>query len=168
MSTWEDFLWIIQQPLFIGLVLLHLLTPLILKILRKFYSKSTQEKIKISEDNRENKIFKKGASIILYFINLMFFFLFLFLLYSYINEVKFTPSFISKSIYNFFLIPVILGMGIYYIFEKPILKKVLKEDFDKYIELQREICFTSDIENKLYKLINKYKLWFGLAIILIY
>jgi hypothetical protein len=161
-NSWDNFIYIFTHPYFLVILAFGMILPYILKLLRRFYPKSLQKIIIKSEtfsreleENEKDKelsakIRRLEGSII--FIPASFLML-IYLIISYFNGVAFTPHFIFNSALFVFASAMFFSFGIYMLKGSEILNYILKDDYQRYLEIER----TSASIDPIIKLFVKYK-----------
>ena len=171
MNNWEDFIWLITNPYFIGLFLLALAIEPILKFIRRFYSESQKKALQESEDlfqklkdNKEDrKLFNSANLKIGLFIFGPTFLLFaLYIAYSFLIGEELKPHCV-KEVFGHFATIGITTLGLYSINSDKINKWLFKDDYKRVTELM----YKQSGGEEVHKHYEKYFKFFGyLAIIL--
>jgi len=136
--------------------------PHILKLLRRFYPKSLQKIIieseafsrELEKDTKDKKlsdnIRRLEGSIIFIPASIL---MFIYLIFSYYRGVAFTPNFIFNSALFVFASAMFFSFGIYMLKGSEILNYILKDDYQRYLEIERT---TASID-PIIKFFLKYK-----------
>ena len=165
MSNWENFIWIISSPYFIGLFLVSLAIEPFLKFIRRFYSESQKQAVQESEEfiqglkeNKEDrKLFNRANLKIGLFIFGPTFLLFAFYLaYKYLTGEELQLHCMQEKFGHFATIAV-TTLGFYTINNERVHKWLFKEDYEKVLEL----IYKQSGGEESYKQYEKYLQFFG-------
>jgi len=81
----------------------------------------------------------------------------IYLLFSYLNGVVFTPNFIYHSALFVFVSAMFLSSGIYMLKSSEILNYILKDDYQRYLEIEKKTATIDPIINFM----SKHKKFFS-------
>jgi len=143
MSSWENFIWIITSPYFIGLLLVTLAIEPFLKFIRRFYSESQKQVVQESEkflqglkENKEDrKLFNRANLKIGLFIFGPTFLLFaLYLAYKFLTGEELQLHCIQEKFGHFGTLSI-TTLGVYGLNMERVNKWLFKENYEKVLEL---------------------------------
>ena len=143
MNNWEDFIWFITNPYFIGLFLLTLAIEPILKFIRRFYSESQKKAVQESEkfiqelkDNKEDKkLFnRENLKIGLFIFGPTFLLFALYITYNFLIGEELKPHCV-KELFGHFATIGVTTLGFYTINTDRVHKWLFKENYQRVTEL---------------------------------
>ena len=171
MSKWEDFIWLITNPYFVGILLLTLAIGPILKFIRRFYSKSQKKAVEISENftkelqnNKEDKkIYNKAnAKIGLFMFGPTFLLFIIYIAYIFFSGGELKPQCIKEAFGKFATI-CIVTIGLYTIKTDKINRWLFKNDYQRV----KELTYKQSGGEVNYKYYEKYSPIFGYFFLLL-
>ncbi len=170
-DSWDTFIYVFTHPYFWVFLVFAMSLEYILKFLRRFYPKSLQKYItdneefanELQEDAEDRELVGKVRNLegIIIFIPALVLML-IYLLFSYFNSVKFTPHFIFHSAFFVFASAMFISVGIYILKGADILSYILKDNYQRYLEINKKISSLDPI----IKFFEKYQKFFGYLFIL--
>jgi hypothetical protein len=171
-NSWDNFIYIFTHPYFWIILALGMILPYILKLLRRFYPKSLQKIIidsetfnrELEEDENDKELSGKIRRLegLIIFIP-AFFLMLVYLIFSYFSGVEFTPHFIFHSALFVFASAMFFSSGIYMLKSSEILNYILKDDYQRYLEIEK----TTTSIDPIIKLFVKYKKIFSYIFIIL-
>ena len=171
-NSWDTFIFLFSNPYFWIYLAFGMTIPYILKLLRRFYPKSLQKIIveseafsrELGEDRKDkeltDKIRRFEGSIIFIPASIL---MLIYLLFSYYNGVIFTPNFIFRSALFVFASAMFFSFGIYMLKGSEILNYILKDDYQRYLEIEKKSASIDPI----IKFMLKYKNVFSYIFIIL-
>ncbi len=144
MSNWEQFIQLYTHPAFWAILVFGMALPTILKKLRPFYPKALQKSAEKSEALRnslENSEPDKNLLKKVHNIEGLLIFgpsltaLTLSLTYTYMNGAAFTPKMFVNALTHAMAPIMFIAMGVYAISREKVLKSLLKDDYQRFVEL---------------------------------
>ena len=176
-KSWDSFIYLFTHPYFWMMILFGISLQYILEFMRRFYPKSWQENIaeteeyadELYEDKDDKRIMLKlrkieGSIFAIPIVSVTF----IYLLFSYYNGAKFTPNFIFSTTLHMSSSIMFLSMGIYMLKKFTILKYFFKDDYQRYLEIDKKahsFDFVSRFIRKYMKLFGYVFLIFGISTI---
>lgn len=144
MNSWEQFIQLYTHPAFWALLIFGMALPTILKKLRPFFPKALKESADKSEALRQTlennepdkKLLKKVHNIeglLIFGPSLIA--LTLYLAYTYVNGAAFTPKMFVNALTHAMAPVMFLTMGVYAISREKVLRSLLKDDYQRFVEL---------------------------------
>jgi len=161
-NSWDTFIFLFSNPYFWIYLAFGMTIPYTLKWLRRFYPKSLKKIIieseafsrELEEDKKDKKLITKirrvEGSIIFIPASIL---MLIYFLFSYYNSIMFTPNFIFHSALFVFASAMFFSAGIYMLKGSEILNYVLKNDYQRYLEIEKKSASIDPI----IKFMLKYK-----------
>ena len=171
-NSWDTFIFLFSNPYFWVYLAFGMTIPYILKLLHRFYPKGLQKIIieseafsrELEEDKEDKELTAKirrfEGSIIFIPASIL---MLIYLLFSYYNGVIFTPDFIFHSALFVFASAIFFSIGIYMLKGSEILNYILKDDYQRYLEIENKSASIDPI----IKFMLKYKNIFSYIFIIL-
>ena len=171
-NSWDTFIFLFSNPYFWVYLAFGMIIPYILELLRRFYPKGLQKIIieseafccELEEDKKDKELTAKirrfEGSIIFIPASIL---MLIYLLFSYYNGVIFTPDFIFHSALFVFASAIFFSIGIYMLKGSEILNYILKDDYQRYLEIENKSASIDPI----IKFMLKYKNIFSYIFIIL-